>query len=185
MMSYQNEKTVSIPHNQMTPFLPSTPVLDILHLLGVAGKLIGDILAYKKAIKALEVEQEHIREQARVMHHQIDARLTVELKKLAQQQETFTILNTQYMTQLDEYSLNNASLRKALDQAMHRLCHDHLKETEQTELISLVRCLSTALTDNTKEGSKAFHQFCQTIEKQLLQNPATRHALLQAPHPHI
>lgn len=165
-----------------TAFIPAAPVLEALIVLGPAGKLVGEILTYKKAIQALEVEKLRIREQANVMHKQIDAKLALALAQLEAQQKQFEQLNAQYSITLQEQRLNNATLRNAFNAATQKFANPHLKHKERRDLMQLMNTLSFAITECTKTNGYTFSDFCSTIESNLLENKSRVAALASPTH---
>jgi len=59
--------------------------LQALNPLQHIATSIAQICHYKQQVKALETEQLRIKQQAQVMHHQIDAQLEIRIKELDEQ----------------------------------------------------------------------------------------------------
>lgn len=99
-------------------------LVDALNPLGVIGKAIADILAYRVATKRLEAETERIRVQARAIDSALQARLAFELRQFElQRQALLACLNYAETVLRERRATRNALIRSMdnLNRDMSRL----------------------------------------------------------------
>jgi len=66
----------------MNPIIPHTSVLALGEVLTSAANMVKEIAHYKQAIAEIESQRAQMREQAKIMHHQIEVQLKQEFKRI-------------------------------------------------------------------------------------------------------
>jgi seryl-tRNA synthetase len=91
------------------------PILEALNPLGVIGKAITEILAYRAESKRLDLERERIRAQAKAIDTAIQHKLAYELRQFELQREALLACLTHAETVLQERRATRQALIRSLD----------------------------------------------------------------------
>ena len=140
----------------MNPIIrhPSTLVLG--EVLTAACNIGKEILQYKRAISELELQREQMHQQANMMHHQIQAQLAQEIKRINSLSTTFKHMLKQNKLFIQQHAQREVHIQQQCTQLMQMLaqCTD---PQMQNHLMSMWQSLSEQMTAN-REESKRLHE---------------------------
>jgi hypothetical protein len=122
-----------------------------LNPLEMISETIAQIVYYKQQIKMLETEQVRIDAQAKLCHHQIDARLQVRLEWLAMQQNALQVKLQIVAKDLKNVRLEKKKLHKSLAKLVDNLSNPNLS-TADKQLSHTAIPLLTDLVKNIGAG---------------------------------
>ena len=115
----------------MNPLIPNTSVVALGEVLNSATNMIREITQYKQAIAQLEVQRKQMHEQAKIVHHQIEAQLKQELKRLDHLSQAFAKTLKQNKLMIQQHQEREKDVQKQCMMILEMIAQAPDTETKQ------------------------------------------------------
>lgn len=163
----------------------ASSLLEALNPLGMIGKAITEILAYRAEAKRLEVEKERIRSQAKVIDVALQAKLAYELRQFELQRQALLACLQHAETVLHERRATRNALIRSLDNLNRNMSRLMTGKHIQVEIITMYReslaIISGQIVELEKAGSSEvkamsdqMHRIVGDVRRELEGMPAPK-----------
>lgn len=133
-------------------------------VLTAACNMGKEILQYKRAISELELQREQMHQQANIMHHQIQAQLTQEIKRIDVLSDTFKTMlhhNQEFINQHNQRESYVQQQCISLIQSISQTTDPQLQQTLTTIWLELIKQL-----DMNRQESARLHDQIMNAHQQ-------------------
>jgi len=141
----------------MNPLVQHTSALALGEVLNSAANMVKEIAHYKQAIAEIEYQRAQMREQAKIAHHQIEAQLKQELKRIEHLSSAFKQAMKQNKMLIAQHAQREQNVQQQSMLILEQIAQAADLETKQL-LMSMWQYLMKQINLNREESARLHEQ---------------------------